>query len=409
MEIVLHARTPLKKKGLLLSSRITVEQVVAALLAGVKGTPLEPLATSDQLGEADFAVTLHPASGFVAFRVIEDHVEIIATTSDIGPGHHAFLVSLLESAAGRLGVTWEWDDKTGYVKDRNFARLQTKMAEFLKDLADAPDEHGGDSAELPGCRINLAFDLGEIEAGENEVLTPIGPKSVVDVLRWRSLDDTALNRAAADFFAWWGEGFDGSFYRGLALYALWTEVRWAYPIDPKEVEIAKRTLRWCKEAVNREIIDTAFLPSVLNDVTDVILAKENRLHFPRRDGVGYRCRMMKRRLGHGWVLTIPASLGKNAEASDKLQALVLQNHVLEICVSLGATTSRRPLQPGEIDKTDKQAEFQGDTTIIKIAARALKTTDMDEICLMTATLQDDRFMDLTTRIFESLEHVPEED
>lgn len=407
MEFVLHARAPLKKKGLLLSSRITVDQVAAALLGGTKGTPLEPLATSDKLDLPDhFAVTLHPAKGLVALRVMEDHVEVLAKTSDVGPGYHAFLVSLLESAADRLGVTWEWDDKTGYVQDRNFVRLQTRMTEFMKELAGAPDKHGGSDAQLAGCRILLDSGL-EVETDEDEVLTPLGPKTVDEVLGWQQLDGAALSRAAADFFPWWGQGFGGGFYRGLALHSLWNEVRWAYPVDPKEVELAKRVLKWSKEAVNRGVVDAALQPSVLNEVGDVILARDNPKHFPDSEGVGYRRRMMRKRLGHGWALTIPASLGERA-AEDDPRALLLLNHVLEIRIALGTTASRRQLQPGEVDRRDMQAEFRGEETILRLAARALQTSDTDEVCLLTATLQDDRYKDLAVQIVESLEHDPEE-
>lgn len=86
MEFALHARAPLKKRGLVFSSRVTVDQVAAALLAGVKGTPLEPLATSDRLLQAGhFAVTLHPGGGIIALRLMEDHVEVMAKTSIWGP------------------------------------------------------------------------------------------------------------------------------------------------------------------------------------------------------------------------------------------------------------------------------------------------------------------------------------
>jgi len=401
MEFVLHARAPLKRKGLIFSSRISVDQVADALLAGVKGTPLEPLATSDRLLQAgQLAVTLHPGGGIIALRVMEDCVEVLAKTSDVGPGYHAFLVSLLESAARSLGVAWEWDDKTAYAQDRDFVRLQTRMTEFLKGLAGAPDKHGGSGAKLAGCRILLGL---EVEADENEVLTPLGPKTVAEVLRWQSLDDAALSRAAADFFPWWGQGFDGGFYRGLGLYSLWNDVRWAYPIDPKEVELAKRTLRWCKEAVNHGFVDPAFQPSALNEVGDVILARENPRHFPDRAGIGYRRRMMRKRLGHGWVLTIPASLGERVDADDA-KTLVMLNHVLEIRVSMGIATSRRPLQPGEIDRRDKQAEFIGKETIFRLAARAPHTSETDAICMLTVTLRDDRFKDLMLKIVESLEY-----
>jgi hypothetical protein len=409
MVIVLHARAPLKKRGLLLSSRITVDQVAAALLNGVKGTPLAPVAASQKLDLPDhFAVTLHPAGGLVALRVMADHVEVLAKTSDVGAGYHAFLVSLLESAARDLGVAWEWDDKSGYVQHRDFARLQTRMAEFLKDLAAAPEEHGGSDSELAGCRINLDSDLEEVEADETEVLTPLGPKPVDEVLGWRSLDGAALARAAEDFFAWPGQGFDGGFYRGLMLYSLWNDIRWAYPIDPKEVELAKRTLRWFKAAADQGVIDPTCQPAVMEEISALILAKEDRVHFPRRDGVGYRRRMMRKRLGHGWTMTIPASLGIRFDA-DAPQTLVLLNHILEIRISLALAKSRRPLQPGEIDKRDKQIEIRDETAILNLAARALHTSDTDALCILTATLKDDQYLELVAQIADSLEYEPEEE
>jgi hypothetical protein len=118
--------------------------------------------------------------------------------------------------------------------------------------------------------------------------------------------------------------------------------------------------------------------------------------------------MMRQRLGHGWALTIPASLGIRADADDP-KTLVLLNHILEIRVSTGIAASRRHLQPGEIHKSDKQVELQGKTAILNIAARALRTTDTDAICILTATLADDRYLDLVGQIGDSLEYEPEEE
>ena len=39
----------------------------------------------------------------------------------------------------------------------------------------------------------------------------------------------ALEDAARSYFLWWDQGFGASFYRGLALYLLWTDATWAAP------------------------------------------------------------------------------------------------------------------------------------------------------------------------------------
>src|SRR4051812_46920044 len=117
MGYLLKARAPLKKRGLLLSSRITLDQVAAAILDRVKGTPLESITTSVKPHANRRLITMHPGGAGLLLEETDGHVQIEAKTSILGPGYHAFLVSALESAESALGLRWEWHDEADYVRD----------------------------------------------------------------------------------------------------------------------------------------------------------------------------------------------------------------------------------------------------------------------------------------------------
>src|SRR5258708_4892146 len=118
MGFFLRARGSLKKKtGLLRSSQIPLEQVVAAIVAATRGTPLEPVVYHLPFGDGVFAIALHPAAGPLRVESEGGQVMIETKTSTVGPGFHAFLVSVLEAAQGTLGVQWELSDDSNYLRD----------------------------------------------------------------------------------------------------------------------------------------------------------------------------------------------------------------------------------------------------------------------------------------------------
>ena len=401
MGIELQARSSLKKKGLIFSSTITIEQVAAALMAAAKGTPLEATTASRRL-EDGVSITFHPGGAPVDVRADREDVVIDVKTSLLGPGYHAFVVSALESAGSALGLRWQWDDEAGYVEDRDFAKLQACMTKLVKELAAAMRAHVGSDEELAGTRIFMDPDF-RVETYDNEVLTPLRPVSVDRFVSWQTLDDADLQTEATHFvYSWWGEGFDPWFFRGLALYSMWNDIRWAYPIDPKEVELAKRTLGWVKEAMKIGIIGEEFFPPVIEEISAVILAKEGPLHFPNAEGIGYRRRRMQLGLGRNWTVTIPASLGRRIEESDGQVSLVIENHVLDIRVTLGTAAAREDLDPDDIDIVQRLIKETDGLLVQHVIARTFQGGGRDAICELTLTLRDPRFKDLVQEIIDSV-------
>jgi hypothetical protein len=410
MGYFLRARAQLKKRGLLLSSRITLDQVVAAILDRVKGTPLESITTSVKPDQANSRlITMHPGGAGLLLEETDGHVRIEAKTSILGPGYHAFLVSALESAESSLGLRWEWHDEADYVRDHDFAGLQARMANLMKELAHAMRAQVGSDADVAGTQILMDLDF-QVEPHGDEVLTPLGPITVDRFLSWQRLDEKGLRTEATFFlYSWWSEGFDPWFYRGLALYSMWNDIRWAYPIDPNEVGLAKRTLGWVDEAMELGIIGPEFFPTVLEEITDVILAEEGPLHFPKSEGIGYRRRTAELRLGRNWKLTVPASLGRRIEEKDGNTSLVLENHVLHIRVTLGSAPARDDLDPSEIDVDRGIIADKDGLLVVNVTATASRGGDRDALCLMTVTVRDDRFRGLVEQIINSLEFTEMDD
>jgi hypothetical protein len=237
MEVVLRARASLKKKGLFSSARISLEDVASVLLAAAKGTPLEEHAQGGAPGPAGpFTIDLYPNSGTIEIRGDGDHVEFEAQTNTVGPGYHAFLVSVLDSMQPGLGLQWEWLDPTDYARKRDFADLQSRMAQCFRNLcANLVQKIKESQREVTGVKILMPRYFSAIPS-EGEFFTPFGPITFNQLEHWASLDGPALRKAAAGFDKWWDQGFGGSFYRGLVLFSLWMDIRWATPLDKGEAD-----------------------------------------------------------------------------------------------------------------------------------------------------------------------------
>jgi hypothetical protein len=169
------------------------------------------------------------------------------------------------------------------------------------------------------------------------------------------------------------------------------------------VELAKRTLGWVREAIKLGIIGPEFYPPVIEEITDVISAKQGPLHFPKSDGIGYRRRMMEQRLGRSWTVTTPASLGRRIDEKGGKTSLVLENHVLNIRVTLGSAPARDDLDPDEIDVDRGIVEDRDGLFVLNVVATISQGGGRDALCLMTVTLRDDRFRGLVEQIIDSLE------
>ena len=408
MGFLLRARAPLKKKGLFLSSRISIKQIVDAILDGTRRTPLEAVTSSEKYRENGFDIMLHPAAGPLKVEVAEDWVTVETKTSTAGPGFHAYVVSILDQTQRALGLKWEWDDETGYVQERDFESLQAQMAFFLNHLAIHMLKEV-ETVGATGTKIFMPVDFGA-EPREGEIFTPMGPMTVADLQQWAGTDVDGQIAGAADFFPWWGQGFDGSFFRGLALHSLWMDIRWPTPLDSEEVELTKRTLRWCSQTLKLG----AELPipeSAIIELSDLIVSEEHRRPLPKEDGIGYRRRLWKRSVTGDWKATMPGSLKETVEEADGKTTTVIGCDGLDIRVSVYTA----PLDDkhiaagafdGEVTKIDRRIDRLETSVTVLAFARTFKAKDRAHICLLTITSTTPDMGALGQRIAESLAYEP---
>ena len=394
----------------LLSTVISPEDVVAAILACTAKMPLDPLTSHAKLDTGrGYAFTLHPAAESLYMEVDGEYVSISAKTSNVGPGYHAFLVSILDSVQATLGLKWEWgeeDDETSFARHRSFELLQSEMAKHLKAVAAViSDQIAGHG--LTGMMLSMPVDCG-IETFESEVLTPVGPIAPAELRLWAGAEGPDLTRAAISYFPWWEMGFGGGFYRGLALCSMWMDMRWARPLGDAERRDIGRTLGWCAEA-DRLRADPPVSAAAVSDL-QALLDSPQAPEFPPEKGIGYRRRQKLVELTGGWKLSVPGSLEETLE--DDNSTVVLWNDALTV---RGSSVSARPkgqsaaAQPEE-SAIEIEREFgaaaDGDGFTLQVKARK-RSTGAEHICVLTFWMADAEVRELAEHMAETLSHQDE--
>jgi hypothetical protein len=409
MELTLRARASLKRKGLLSSSRINVEDVVRALIAGAKGTPLETNARARALQRSGtFRVNMHPNVGPVEIRANGDDVQVEAKAYSAGPGYHAFLVSVLDSMQTSLGLQWEWDDPTDYALKRDFAALQSRMAASF--AANCASLVSGIEADGGAFRAHLFMPVsfGVIIAEQDEILTPLGPVSLEQVRHWAFSIGAELREAAAAFYMWWDQGFGGSFYRGIVLYWLWMDIRWATPLDREEADFIFGTLDCYSTALEQG----ADLPIPEAAITELFALVEGKLARPIADprGIGYRRRVWTRSIGQNWRLVMPGCLEPSEEGEDDAPTYVFTADSLDVRASVYIAPSDDPeIRAGvfdrEISVIDRFIEKYDRTVTVRNLARTHALGERTSVCILTITSSTPGTRLLGERIGKSLTYV----
>jgi hypothetical protein len=398
MSIKLRARSPLKKKGLFFASAITVEQVTTAIISAAKGSPLAGLTMSAKLRDG-VSIMLHPAGADLTVRADGEDVVVEAETSLIGPGYHAFLVSALDVAQSALGLRWAWDDESDYAENRDFHRLQAAMAKVLRQLIETITT--GEVGDGTGLKILMPYDFRAVpEPGE--VFTPLGP-TTLDRLRACLAEADADFRAEAEaIYVWWGQGFDGTFFRGIALYSLWNEVRWATPLHREEAESIARTFNWCIEAAKLDA-DLPITNATMKELRGLVESNDI-IPVAREQGIGYRRRTWNRPFYH-WQLSMPGSLAPTIQRTEKGATFVFRAPDLDI----RATTYTVPSNDaalrarefhGEIAVTESQVEGRTVTTLSLGKTFALGANTA--ACLVTIASSNPEMLELGMRVGTSL-------
>ena len=409
MELTLRVRAPLRKKGLFSSSRIKVEDVVRAVIDGAKGTPLETNARARAVGAGGpFIVNMHPKVGPVRIRAKGDHVELEVSAYTVGPGYHAFMVSVLDSMQASIGLQWQWHDPTDYARKRDFAELQSRMAaSFAADCAGLVSRIEADG-EAFVASLFMPANCGVI-AAQHEILTPFGPASLEQVRDWASSVGANLRAAAADFYIWWDQGFGGSFYRGLVLYWFWMDLRWATPLDHEEADFIIGVLDCYAKALELG----ADLPIPQLAISELFALLEGNVVRPIADsqGIGYRRRMWTRPVGSNWRLVMPGCLAPSEERNNDAVTYVFDAARLNVRASVHIAPSGDPRIcsgefDGEVSVVDHYVEELDRTVTSRNLAKTHRLGAQTSVCIMTITSSTPATRLLGERIGQSLTYIP---
>ncbi len=264
-------------------------------------------------------VRLHPTAEDVEVVAKDNHVIVSAKTSTTGPGYHTYLCGLVRQFGDELKIAWEppneegTGDETGYFYSGDRADLEGQMLEWLQAVVRVIlERYEQDSSALA---ISMSMDYSFEHHGV--VATPMGPRSI----GWLKATSQDPNRGI-DFFTWWPDGMGASYFLGLAVAQIWTDVRWRAPLCDKEMALMcclKRTLAkaydldplldypWREWA---ELLDYTDDRSVLADVV-----RNKALPANERPLIGYRRDNVRVRLPGGWSVLVPGSLAETWEES----------------------------------------------------------------------------------------------
>lgn len=313
------------KSGLFSRARtLTIEDVRAACVSYAEGTPLAELTSFGDLwnGEAGFSFTLHPAEEGIDFRFDGGEVFASAKTSSAGPAYHVFAIGLLEHLGKRLQLTWqfgaedeEYQDETGYVHHRDFARLQGQFAKFMGQLFRICLERLGDGSSRMQLAMPLSFGVklpdDEYPGG---AITQLGPLTREQLERGGNGTDQDRLELAKRYFCWWEQGFGADFFSKLALNDMWMWQAWTAPAVESERKEMNRVLGWIDEAKKKD--GAIQLPELAVAELRKLARSTTEPTLTQRGPIGYRRYPFTKPLTGHWNVTIPGCL-RGLDSDDK--------------------------------------------------------------------------------------------
>ncbi|MGE0212378.1 MAG: hypothetical protein AB7S41_11835, partial [Parvibaculaceae bacterium] len=174
-----------------------------------------------------------------------DRLSLSARTSTAGPGYHAHVVDIIDQLGRVLGLEWTLDkaggDDTDYYTDRDFARLQTAMADqhvgVSKMLLDISEEE--DTSFLIS---QLSPSLGVLSHG-HFAATPRGYRDKAYYLTVSGSEGSERLAFAADWYPWWTRRVDGEFWNRAGQVIAWQQVPWRPAQSEAETQSISMALR----------------------------------------------------------------------------------------------------------------------------------------------------------------------
>ena len=243
---------------------------------------------------------------------LDDHVVFSAKTSSAGPGYHAWLISVLDHLSNELDLHWlKIDDETDYMHHHNFEVLQTRMANWLKSLANAVLER----SEM-GQYSNFAIAM-EITCSPNApdsfACFPLGylERDFFENIQSKP----KIENECKFFFIWWNKQQDALFYHQVALEKIWCKINWLVPqnqIEQQHLQICLSSLKMAFEmdaSLNYPYTEWLEVAELMEQKETILWLKEtiqeDRFDISSRKGF---CRgWMNCSLADGWRLSL---LGK---------------------------------------------------------------------------------------------------
>jgi hypothetical protein len=274
---------------------------------------LAPYARFDHVrGAGQLYAFLHPADEPVEFWITEDRLYCAAQTSAAGPGYHAYVVETLDWLAQELSIAWVWDneneelgDETGYVRHRDFDRLQFAMADWSREVARLVIDRA--RAGSQNFRLSLSVELSnaieELRFTSAFALSPMGPWDKTFFENVASADDMVLPSVAKTFFPWWDRGFTPTTWFNIARVLLWTEFPWRSPLETDERQIGHFAVDCIARAEEQGYPNAR--PDLNYAELQTLLSAGNAFIAPAPNGIGYKRGAMRRSFPDGWTIAVP--------------------------------------------------------------------------------------------------------
>lgn len=264
----------------------------------------------DPEGSPALWMQLHPAAEPARFAFDGDGtLTAQARTSSVGPGFHIFVCDLLRELGEALAIEWtEIEDDTTYFATRDDGMVYVEMQAWLRAVVERCLAMQQDRCH----NLMIAMPSGHVFHAGEALVTPLGPRNQ----QWMQEVITGA-RSGSDFFAWWNDRRDATYYLRRALCLMWREVRWRAPLLDGERKLLREVTALLERGYALDP-EHAWPAREWREIAGYLGADAPALPAPAEaPPIGYRRGAVAVSLAGGWHLEIPGSFAE-AWRSDEL-------------------------------------------------------------------------------------------
>ena len=222
-------------------------------------------------------------------------------TSSVGPGFHIFVCGLLRELGEAFGIAWTAiQDDTTYFETGDDGMVYVEMQSWLRAVVERCL-----AMQQERCHnLMIAMPSGHVFHSGEALVTPLGPRSQA----WMH-EVVAGARSGSDFFAWWNDQQDATYYLRRALSLMWRDVRWRTPL----LEGERKLLREVHGLLERGYaLDPghAWPAREWAEIAGYLGTETPALAAETAPPIGYRRETVGVSLVGGWQLEIPGSFAE---------------------------------------------------------------------------------------------------